>query len=170
MPTRESVVEILLGGYRPDRPRRDGCLEGQGQGRRPRPCGGGHSAPGPELDHLAEHTITLTWDNLSPSDCVTWRQRATTSNWVRRADHRHCPGNAFMAGFAEVEELPIRAGSGTAGRDRPTVRDEGSPRPALAALDPAQLEKGLAQAARGEFVETEEIYREFPELQNKGGS
>jgi predicted transcriptional regulator len=31
-------------------------------------------------------------------------------------------------------------------------------------FDPARLEQGLAQAARGEFVDPEEIYREFPEL------
>lgn len=35
-------------------------------------------------------------------------------------------------------------------------------------FDPVRLEQGLAQAARGEFVDREEIYREFPELQNRG--
>jgi len=37
-------------------------------------------------------------------------------------------------------------------------------------FDLAGLEQGLAQAARGEFVDLEEIYREFPELQVKRGS
>ena len=37
-------------------------------------------------------------------------------------------------------------------------------------LDPEALEKGLAQAARGEFADLTDVYHEFPELQDKADS
>lgn len=119
---------------------------------------------------IAERIITFTWDDLfserirdveAAGDRLE-RCAATTLDIARAArelvglaeaeGHRFEQLPTLLAGMARLSEMKERLA-----RHWPR-------------FDPAQLEKGLAQAARGEFVDAEEIYREFPELQDKGGS
>jgi hypothetical protein len=122
-----------------------------------------------DLIYLAERMIARQWDNLfsqrirnveAMGDCL--QRCALKTIDLARGTHE-------LVGFAEAqgykfEQTPeLLAGIGrlSAMKDRLARH---WPR-----FDPDRLERGLAQAARGEFVDPEEIYREFPELQDKGG-
>lgn len=170
MPTSESAVEILWEGTAQTvRAATDACKDEQQSAAR---------AHGMEtilrvalsLLDIAERILTFTWDDLFSErirDVETTGDRlercATTTLDIAKAA-RELVGRAEAEGH-QFEHLPALL-AGMARLSEMKERLAGHwPR-----FDPVQLEKGLAQASRGEFVDMEEIYREFPELQDKGGS
>ena len=120
-----------------------------------------------ELVSAAQGVLIRKWSDLFAeriSDVETMGDylenvAATTINLAQRA--RELAGLAEAEGykFNQLPELDLRISKLSDMKDRLAKH---WPR-----FDPVQLERGLAQATRGEFVDPEEIYREFPELQDK---
>lgn len=170
MPTRDSVVEILWEGTAQTvRAATDAWKEEEEGAARAR-AAEAILRVALSLIALAEHIVTLTRDDLF-SERI--RDVEATGEHLERCVARTLDiarATHALAGFAEAEGYRFeQVPELVAGIARLSELQDRLARH-WPRFDPAHLERGLAQAARGEFVDLEEIYREFPELQNKGGS
>ena len=120
--------------------------------------------------HLAQRVIALQWDALFSGRIRAVREtgerldRIATRTISLAGDARALVGISEAEGYS-FDQLPdLAAALGELAR-RNDDRARRWPH-----FDPDALDRGLAQAARGEFADLAEVYREFPELQDKTGS
>ena len=120
--------------------------------------------------HFARREIAFQWEaifsgrvrDVRDTGERLERMASRTLSLAEDARKLISTGEADGSSFAQLPEL-------TAALDElARLRDDLARR--WPRFDPAALERGLAQAARGEFADLAEVYHEFPELQDKTGS
>ena len=123
-----------------------------------------------DLVQVTQQLVARKWDDLFSErirDVESMGQRL--EKWTETA-RRLAEGTRELATLVEtegykVEKVPALEAGIAKLLDTKARLAKHWPR-----FDPTRLDQGLAQAARGDFVDAEEIGREFPELQIKSGS